>query len=194
MSLSKKDRYNHYAVFEEVENVLSCNEELQPKDKAKVHIYRLNKANGENAQVSYYPQTDEWIISSKNVSIMIKEMKDVKNYQGQRYGFAILIAQAWLQIVSNLNKNQVQELKKELVGKTMIGEYCGNPDFQHLVKYAEITIYFYALVENNSPDTCLMPNKAFAFFEKYHIPIVKNYHNSYVGEFTVFREVGIKLI
>lgn len=76
----------------------------------------------------------------------------------------------------------------------MIGEYCGNPDFQHLVKYAEITIYFYALVENNSPDTCLMPNKAFAFFEKYHIPIVKNYHNSYVGEFTVFREVGIKLI
>lgn len=82
MGLSKKDRYNHYAVFEEVENVLSCNEELEPKDKAKVHIYRLNKANGENAQVSFYPQTDEWIISSKNVSIMIKEMKDVKNYQG----------------------------------------------------------------------------------------------------------------
>lgn len=39
-----------------------------------------------------------------------------------------------------------------------------------------------------------MPNKAFAFFEKYHIPIVKNYHNSYVGEFTVFPQLGSKLI
>lgn len=57
-SLSKKDKYNHYSVFEEVENVLSCNEELEYKDKAKVHVYKLNKANGENAQVSFYAPTN----------------------------------------------------------------------------------------------------------------------------------------
>jgi hypothetical protein len=45
-----------------------------------------------------------------------------------------------------LNKQQVEALKQDLIGKTMIGEYCGNPDFQHLVKYADITIYFYAIV------------------------------------------------
>ena len=45
-SLSKKDQYNHYAIFPEIENVLSCNEELEEKDKAKCHVYRLNKANG----------------------------------------------------------------------------------------------------------------------------------------------------
>ena len=71
-SLSKKDKNNYYCVFSEVENVLSCNEELENKDKAKVHVYRLNKANGENAQVSYFEKLDQWIISSKNVSILVK--------------------------------------------------------------------------------------------------------------------------
>ena len=48
--------------------------------KAKVHVYRLNKANGENAQVSYSPLTDEWVISSKNVSIMVKDPSECKLY------------------------------------------------------------------------------------------------------------------
>ena len=54
MSLSKRDQYNHYSIFKEAENVLSCNEDLEQNDKAKVHLYKLNKANGENAQVSFY--------------------------------------------------------------------------------------------------------------------------------------------
>ncbi len=81
-------------------------------------------------------------------------------------------------------------MKQDLAGKTMIGEYCGNPDFQHLVKYAEITIYFYAIVEANSPYTCIPPNRAFNFFEKHHIPIVKNYEKSYIGSFTDFPALG----
>ena len=66
----------------------------------------------------------------------------------------------------------------------MIGEYCGNPDFQHLVKYADVTIYFYAIVEANSPHSCIRPTRAFNFLEKHHIPIVKNYENSFIGAFT----------
>ena len=88
------------------------------------------------------------------MSILVKDAKDLKLYQGERYGFALLIAEAWFGIVDKLNKNQIQELKKDLTGHTIIGEYCGNPDFQHLVKYSEITIYFYALVDNNSEYTC----------------------------------------
>lgn len=85
------------------------------------------------------------------------------------------MAKTWFKILEGLNKDQIQALKQDLAGKTMIGEYCGNPDFQHLVKYAEITIYFYAIVEANSPYSCIPPNRAFNFFEKHHIPIVKNY-------------------
>ncbi len=46
VSLAKRDQYNHYAIFTEIESVLSCNDELEEKDRAKVHVYRLNKANG----------------------------------------------------------------------------------------------------------------------------------------------------
>lgn len=36
----------HYAIFSEIENVLSCNDELPLEHQAKVHVFRLNKANG----------------------------------------------------------------------------------------------------------------------------------------------------
>ena len=52
-------------------------------------------------------------------------------------------------------------MKKDLVDKTIIGEYCGNPDYQHLVKYADVTIFFYAAVEKESPDSCILPNITF---------------------------------
>jgi hypothetical protein len=81
-SLSKKDQYNHYAIFPEIENVLSCNDELEEKDKAKCHVYRLNKANGENAQVSFFKPTGEWVVSSKNVSIFLQSPEDIKRYDG----------------------------------------------------------------------------------------------------------------
>jgi hypothetical protein len=45
-SIDKKYKNLHYAIFSEIENVLSCNDELPNEHKAKVHVYRLNKANG----------------------------------------------------------------------------------------------------------------------------------------------------
>jgi hypothetical protein len=32
----------------------------------------------------------------------------------------------------------------------MTGEYCGNQKYQHLVKYERVTIYWFAVVENDS--------------------------------------------
>jgi hypothetical protein len=69
------------------------------------------------------------------VSILVKDKQDIKLYNGERYQFAIHIANAWFNIIANKNKEQIAALKKDLIGKTIIGEYCGNPDFQHLVKY-----------------------------------------------------------
>jgi hypothetical protein len=110
----------------------------------------LNKANGENAQISYFHLTDQWVVSSKNVSILVSEPADIKSYEGERYGFAALIARTWFALLEGRSKASIEDLKKDLVGKTLVGEYCGNPDFQHLVKYEETTIFFYALVEANS--------------------------------------------
>lgn len=114
VSLAKKDQYNHYAIFTEIENVLSCNEELDEKDRAKVHVYRLNKANGENAQVSYFKPTDEWVVSSKNVSIFVKTVDDIKRYDGERYSFAKLIGTTWFNIIKEKSKNEILKLKEDL--------------------------------------------------------------------------------
>ena len=105
VSLAKRDQYNHYAIFTEIESVLSCNDELEEKDRAKVHVYRLNKANGQNAQVSYFKPTDEWVVSSKNVSILVKTADDIKRYDGDRYFFAKLIATTWFNIIKDKKKN-----------------------------------------------------------------------------------------
>ena len=159
-----------------------------------MHLYRLNKANGENAQVSFYFPLNEWVVSSKNVSIFVKDPNDIKLYKGERYGFAILIAEAWFKLLADLSKEQIEGLKKDMHGRTLVGEYCGNPDFQHLVKYAHTTIYFYAVVENTSQYSCIPPPEAYNFFERYRLPIVKGHDRSYIGAFTEFREVGAKLI
>lgn len=120
-------------------------------------MYRLNKANGENAQVSFYPDFDEWLISSKNVSVLVKTREDLKLYQGERYEFALEIADTWFNIIEKKDKKEIELLKKDLIGRTFVGEYCGSPLHQHLVKYGDITIFFYAVVENDSAETCISP-------------------------------------
>ena len=35
-------------------------------------------------------------------------------------------------------------------GKTFIGEYCGNLNYQKIVKYEKVDIYFFAIVDNKS--------------------------------------------
>ena len=190
VNLDHRDKPLYNAIFSEIEGVLSCNEELPMESKAKVHVYRLNKANGENAQVSYSPITDEWVISSKNVSIMIKDAGDIKLYEGERYGFAQLMARCWLEMIAGRKPADLRALKEELTNRTLVGEYCGNPDYQHLVKYADVTIFFYALVENTSTHSCLPPPETFAFLEKHHLPIVKNYEKALFGKFVDLEELG----
>mmetsp|Transcript_11542 Transcript_11542/g.9993 ORF Transcript_11542/g.9993 Transcript_11542/m.9993 type:complete len:150 (-) Transcript_11542:2173-2622(-) len=63
---------------------------------------------------------------------------------------------------------------------TFVGEYCGNQDYQHLVKYNEIAINFVAIVDNNSAITCISPKEAFATFDKFGLNKVGYKH---MGEF-----------
>jgi hypothetical protein len=71
-----------------------------------------------------------------------------------------------------MDPEAINSLKLELVGKTMIGEFVGSPDHQHMVAYTEILIVFYALVDNNSSATCFPPLYAYAFFHRFGIPAV----------------------
>ena len=58
-------------------------------------------------------------------------------------------------------------------GRTLVGEYIGSQDHQHLVMYSRVTIIFYAVVENNSEESCWPCNKAWSLFNQFGLDVVK---------------------
>jgi hypothetical protein len=51
----------------------------------------------------------------------------MKHYDGDRYQFSKLIASTWFNIIKDKKKADIDLLKADLNGKTLVGEYCGNP-------------------------------------------------------------------
>ena len=163
-----KERYKgdiRGVLFHELEDAMLAD--------CSVDMYKLLKANGENAQVSFCPQLDAWAISSKNVCMLARSPDDFAQYEsGGRFHFVQLIAQAWFTHLNAMDPALQQELKGELAGHTIVGEYVGNQEHQHLVKYNEIMILFYALVQNDSSATCCPPLQAYSMFNKYGLKFV----------------------
>lgn len=77
------------------------------------------------------------------------------------------MAVCWFNYLEKLSKDKQEELKVELAGQTLIGEFIGAQEHQHLVKYSRVTIIFYAIVENNSSEDCWPCDKAWTFFNKW---------------------------
>ncbi len=44
-----------------------------------VEIIKTQKANGENAQISWNNVAKCWVIASKNVSLLAEDIKDIQN-------------------------------------------------------------------------------------------------------------------
>ena len=69
-------------------------------DGGQVEVLKTLKANGENVQVSYSAETEGWVVTSKNVAILIRNRDDIKKYENDeekgRFGFAIEMAYVWL--------------------------------------------------------------------------------------------------
>lgn len=95
----------------------------------KIEIVKTLKANGENCQVSWVPQAHAWIVASKNVAILVRDMADLDLYPVEeklRYSFVTMMAECWLDIVSKLKHKELQNLKNDMAGRTWVGEYIGN--------------------------------------------------------------------
>lgn len=50
-------------------------------------------------------------------------------YNGDRYNFAYLIGEQWFDLISKLSEEKLNNLKRDINGKTLIGEYIGNQDY-----------------------------------------------------------------
>ena len=157
--------------------------------KNRITIYKLLKANGENAQIGYNQQLQKWIIASKNVALICKNKKDLydnyeplhNNCKPTRYNIAFQIALCWFDILENKKEEEINEIKQYMNNKTFCGEYCGNQYHEHLIRHTNHTIYFYSIVDNNDKNNiCLPIEKFFEIFKKLNLEYV-NY--SYIGTY-----------
>lgn len=76
-------------------------------------------------------------------------------------------------MIKDFSHKELESLKQDMSYKTWIGEYIGNEQCQHLVKYPRETIIFYSIVDNNSAKICKLPEDCFKLFKKYNFPVVR---------------------
>lgn len=105
--------------------------------------------------------------------------------------FAMMIARVWFMYVDKLEEQGLTEqFKKDLGNMTLVGEYVGNQEHQHLVKYNREAIIFYAIVENYKADICMPCDTSFALFKKYGLDMVKA---SSIGIYSTYDSLCDKL-
>jgi len=163
------DKDFHLPVHDNKTNFLFGPVQENLNNHIKIEIFATRKANGENAQISYIPIIDAWIIASKNVSLCARNSEDIEYYTGEsKFQFAREIGSVWFRMLENIeNNDKLDELKKAISNKTMVGEYVGHIDHQHLVKYGKETILFYAIVDNNGITNCIGPRQAMEIFDNF---------------------------
>jgi len=168
----KDDKLSHYE--SNIKNMILAGAKKAIVEGHKVEIIKSLKANGENTQISYNPDLDTFIIASKNVGLLARDEKDLDLYPPKaiRYNFSYLMAKCWFTLISELKKKDLEALKKDMAHRTFVGEYIGNIQCQHLVKYPRETIIFYAIVDNNSPKMCNLPEESYKIFKKYGFDVV----------------------
>ena len=183
-------KYIFYPVFQALEN------------DYYIEIIKLMKANGENAQISYFKRYDYWVIASKNVCLLAKNRNDLSQYSPYifhkqthekvptRYSFAHIIGQCWFDILDNFTKEEVNKIKEYLDGKTFVGEYVGNQYHQHLIRYMKHTILFFGIVINDSSESSIPIITAFEKFKEFKLDVVPY---EYIGIAESFDELCDKL-
>ncbi len=194
---SKKYSKENEIIWENL-NKFFCRKDLYDLDTEQngIYIYSTEKANGENLQLSYNKNYDAWIIGSKNVTIMLRNLKDLeffKNYKenenvninkkefspDKRFSYCIEFAELWFEILKDKieDKNLLNEFKNDLNGFTLIGENIGDENRQHIKLYHQKDIHFYALIQNDSYKICEPLDDCKSFLYKYNLTMV-NYTKS----------------
>lgn len=83
------------------------------------------------------------------------------------------MASCWYEQFNAVEECKKESLKTLLESHTFVGEYCGNQELQHMVRYTEEEIRFYAAVEKEGPRHCLPLENAQRIFDSYDLPFVE---------------------
>ncbi|KRX03494.1 hypothetical protein PPERSA_02873 [Pseudocohnilembus persalinus] len=174
----------HKIIFERAQKSLEKGHQVQ--------LLKMNKANGENCQISYFAEQNCWVIASKNVSMLCQYKRDIYIYKGDRYQYAQLIAETWFNILNKIGRKQAEQLKEYLDNMTLVGEYVGNQNHQHLVKYEQINLNFFALIDNETDLVCLPPLDIIKIFQGITLINDKNFMSRNQQKF--FLDLGLSFV
>ena len=142
---------------------------------ALISVTRLQKANGENAQVSYHAATGQWVLCSKHVSILASCASELElpQWADRRYRFARQVAALWFLQLSALEESSCGVLKDKLASRTLIGEMVGGSG-AHLVQYGpDRKLQWFAIVPHQGDEACWLPSLSSKFFHKIGLPTVE---------------------
>ncbi len=82
-------------------------------------------------------------------------------------------------------------LKKDLLNRTLVGEFVGHPSHQHLVSYPTVELHFYSLTDHSTMQDAVDPLKAIALVRKYGLIGVR--HES-LGIYETAEKLKAKLV
>ena len=107
------------------------------------------------------------------------------------------IGRCWFRKLKELGE-QVPTLESECSNLTLVGEYVGNQEHQHMVLYNRETFIFYAVVDNSSPEICWPIDRALALLKRFTLDIVSveslgiynTFHGLCDGLTKAFRDVA----
>lgn len=136
-------------------------------------LYESQKANGENVQISYFAPKQAWIISSKNIAIIARTREDIETFTESRYQYSKLMAQSWFDILEKSGDKKTEAMKEFFSKYTLVGEYTGNPEYQHLVKYESLKMIFFAIVENGGSIDAIPPKEGFNKIKEFGLDCVE---------------------
>lgn len=139
----------------------------------KICMMKLSKANGENAQVSFFAPTHQWVLCSKNVTLLASTRADMQlpHWADHRYRFARVIGEHWFDQLGNIEESHQRLLEGAMSKQTLVGELIGGAS--HLIDYkGERTLLWFALVPHGGDCTCLPPSETSVFLQQYGLPTV----------------------
>ncbi|KAH0484585.1 MAG: hypothetical protein KVP17_004302 [Porospora cf. gigantea B] len=117
----------------------------------QVCVQVLEKLNGCNCQISFWPPLDTWVIASKNVSLLARTEADLDLYSYRthqaspdRFRVAKELGRLWFSLLPSLDSDS---LRKALPGLTFVGE--AQVDEQHLVEDSHPLVIFAAVINDS---------------------------------------------
>ncbi|KAJ1608705.1 hypothetical protein OJ252_2454 [Cryptosporidium canis] len=158
-------------------------------DLQGLNLLASEKLDGENSQISYLDITDQWVIGSKNVTILCSHEKDLENafYSDRRYESVKANAYYWFQILNEFKacckddcEAAIGKMKRVLRDHTLLCELIGNHKRQHVINYSDESpqLYFFGIVSKaDERGVCCNPlsltHYLHPFFLKYTVKFAR---------------------